>query len=274
MTRRAWLGGAAVAVAGTLRARALGLPIGCQVYPVRQELNQDFAGTLAALRAAGFETIEMCSPPDYGRDFANLAKLSAAEMRRGIEGAGLKCESCHYGFRDLKESLPERIAFAKELGLKQMVLSSFGLPAGARLADWSRAAAEMNGIAARIHAAGMAAGYHNHSTEFHQSEGVLIYDEIMRQFDPKLVGMQFQTGVVSEGFQAADYFTKYPGRFLSIHVADWSPGEKKQVVVGTGIIDWTRLFQTAKPAGVKNYFLEMNLDLMKASIPYMKELKV
>src|SRR5262249_15457556 len=174
-------------------ARALGLPIGCQVYPVRQALNMDFEGTLAKLRSAGFETIEMCSPPAYGRDFANVAKLSAAEIKRAIEGAGLKCESCHYGFRELKESFDDRIAFAQELRLKQMVLSSFGMRPGATLADWSRAAEEWNGIAEKIRKAGMAAGYHNHSFEFQKLEGVLIYDELLRRFDPAVVQLQFQT---------------------------------------------------------------------------------
>src|SRR5262249_41665194 len=148
------------------------------------------------------ETIEMCSPAGYGRDFTNIAKLSPADVNKAIEGAGLKCESCHYGFRELKESLDERIGYARELGLKQMVLASFGLPATAVLADWSRAAEEMNGIAAKIRKAGMAAGFHNHTFEFKELDGVLIYDEVMRRFDPKLVEMQFQTGVISAGYQA------------------------------------------------------------------------
>ncbi len=94
----------------------------------------------------------------------------------------------------------------------------------------------------------------------------------MRTFDPKMVRMQFQTSVVSLGFQAATYFRKYPGRFLSIHVADWSPTEKKQVAVGQGVIDWKQLFAAAKTGGVRNYFVEMNLDLMRASVPYLKKL--
>src|SRR5262245_19628914 len=126
ITRRSWIGGAAASA--LLRAKPLGLPIGCQVYPVRQALNTNFEGTLKDLRSAGFETIEMCSPAGYGRDFANLARLSAAEIRGAIESAGLRCESCHFGFRELKENLEERLSFARELGLTQMVLASFGIP--------------------------------------------------------------------------------------------------------------------------------------------------
>jgi sugar phosphate isomerase/epimerase len=271
-TRREWIGGAAAAA--ILRAKPLRLPIGCQVYPVRQALNNNFEATLKDLRSSGFETIEMCSPPGYGRDFTNLVKLSAAEMRGSIESAGLRCESCHYGFRELKENLEERIAFARELGLKQMVLSSFGLPSTAALADWWAAAETMNGIAEKIRKAGMAVAYHNHTFEFRQLAGALIYDELLRHFDPQLISLQFQTGVISAGFQAAPYFEKYPGRFLSIHVSDWSPVQKKQTAVGTGEIDWPKLFTAARKGGVKNYFLEMSLDLMKSSVPYLRQLQV
>jgi sugar phosphate isomerase/epimerase len=246
------------------------LPIGCQTYPVRQALNADIPGTLADLKSAGFETIEMCSPAGYGRDYSAWAKMSGAEMKRTIEAAGLKCYSCHYAFKEFKENLDERIAFAKDAGLRQMVLSSFGLPATAKMPDWLAAADTLNGIAEKIRKAGIDAGYHNHTNEFQRIDGKLIYDELLGRFDPKLVGLQFQTGVISVGGKASDYFEKYPGRYISIHVADWSAAEKKQVPVGKGDIDWKKLFATAKTAGVKNYFLEMNLDLMKASLPYLQ----
>jgi sugar phosphate isomerase/epimerase len=240
---------------------------------VRGQIGKDLAGTLADLRAGGMETIEMCSPHSYS-EFAPLAKMSGAELKSAIETAGLRCESCHYGWRELRENLEERIAYGKAMGLKQMVLSTFGLPAKATLADWSGAAEQMNGVAEKIRKAGMAAGYHNHTNEFHELEGTLIYDELMKRFDAKLVGMQFQTGVISLGYQAATYFEKYPGRFLSIHAADWSPTEKKQVALGQGELDWKRLFTAARQAGVKNCFLEMTPELMKTSVPYLRELTV
>jgi len=269
--RREFLG-AATAVA-VLRAKPLGMPIGCQTYPVRNEIGKDFAGTLAGLHADGMETIELCSPHSY-KEFAPLARLTTAEMKKTIKDAGLRCESCHYNWRELKERLDERITYAKEIGLKQMVLSSFGLPATAKLADWSRVAEEFNPIAEKIHKAGMAAGFHNHNGEFQQLEGTLIYDELMKRFDAKLVGMQFQTAVISVGYQAATYFEKYPGRFLSIHAADWSAADKSQVALGKGEIDWKKLFAAAREAGVKNYFVEVEPDLMKQSIEFLKTFSV
>ena len=270
--RRQFLGAASAATAAlTLHADPLGMPIGTQVWPVREALAKDFEGTLHSLAGIGFKTIEMCSPPSYA-DLRPLAALTAAQMRRTIEGAGLRCESCHYQFKELKENLDERLAFATELGLKQMVLSTFGLPPTASLADYKQAATELNRIGERTQKAGFQLGYHNHNNEFKELDGVLIYDHLMRQFDAKLVKMQFQVGVISLGFEAATYLKKYPGRFLSLHLADYSTADKTAVAVGSGVVDWKKLFAAAKTGGVRNYFVEMNLNAMKASYTYLHKL--
>jgi sugar phosphate isomerase/epimerase len=276
LLRNSALGIAALS-AGTpeLRADPLGLPIGCQVYPVRTLLEKDFDGTLRELSAIGYRMIEMCSPPGYARSgFGSLVNVKASEMRQRIYAAGLGCESSHYQFRELTENLDERIAYAKELGLKQMIVSTFSLPRDATMADWARAAGELNKIGEQTRKAGLQVGLHNHNFEFREIDGVLIYDKLMSELDPKLVKMQFQVSVISLGYEAATYFEKYPGRFVSIHLQDWSSSDKKMVPVGQGVVDWKKLFTAAKKGGVKNYFVEMNLDAMRASYPYLHNLKV
>ena len=221
----------------------------------------------------GYQNIEMCSPPDYKQlGFGPLDGMPAPEMREKIQAAGLRCESCHYPFAALKTHLDERIAYAKELGLKQMIISTFSLPKDAQIADWLRAADEANKMAERVRAAGMQMGFHNHDFEFHKLDGELIYDKLMGAFDPQLIKMQFQVNVISLGYQAADYFEKYPGRFISIHLQDWSPETKKDVALGTGVVNWKRLFASAKKAGVKNYFVELEGNDLKASVPFVRGL--
>ena len=110
-----------------------------------------------------------------------------------------------------------------------MVLSSFGLPRRGHAGRLEAGAAELNKIGETTQKAGMQLGFHNHNNEFKELDGVLIYDELMRTFDPKLVKMQFQVAVISLGFEAATYLKKYPGRFLSMHLADYSTAEKKAV---------------------------------------------
>jgi sugar phosphate isomerase/epimerase len=276
ISRRELLGGAAAAAAGLVSIRAvradpLGMPIGVQTWMVRDALQKDFAGTLKTLADSGFLMIEMCSPPGYG--WTSLANMTAAQMRKTIEAAGLHCESCHYQFQELRRNLDDRIAFAKELGLTQMILSTFGLPNTATMADWLGAAAELNTIGERTQKAGIQLGFHNHDFEFREIDGALVYDKLMGAFDPKLIRMQFQVAVISLGYKAATYLQKYPGRFISLHLADYAPAEKKQVALGQGAVNWPELFTVAKTGGVKNYFVEMDLDLMKASIPYLHSLK-
>jgi sugar phosphate isomerase/epimerase len=263
------------ATAMELEANPLGMPIGCQTYPVAESIARDFEGTLRQIAAVGYRMIEMCSPPGYEKaGFGPLMKMKASEIRRMIHGAGLGCESCHFQFRELKESLDDRIAYAQELGLKQMIVATFALRRDATLADWTQAADELNKIGEQTRKAGIQLGFHNHDFEFKEIGGVLIYDELMKKLDPKLVKMQFQVAVISLGYEAATYLTKYPGRFISLHLVDWSAAEKKIVPIGTGSIDWKKLFAAAKTGGIKNYFVEMNWDLMQASVPYLHKLKV
>jgi sugar phosphate isomerase/epimerase len=271
--RRFFEGAAAVAAAARLHADPLKMPIGFQSYSVRDLIAKDFAGTMKQMAGMGFRAIEMCSPPGYERaGFGTLTGLSASAMRNTIETAGLKCESCHYQFRELQEKGEERIAFARELGLKQMVVASFGIKEGSPLADWTKAAATMNRIGEQTKKAGIQAAFHNHHGEFAKAGDTLIYDHLLTQLDPALVKLQFQVAVVNIGFHAADYMKKYPGRFVSLHLADWSATEKKTVPIGQGLVDWKKLFAAAKKGGVRNYFVEMNLDLMRDSVPYLRKL--
>ncbi len=251
------------------------MPIGFQTWVVREKLAKDFAGTLREMAGLGYQTVEMCSPPDYvSSGFGPLMSLTASEMRRTIQDAGLRCESCHYPFEGLKQNLDARIAFAKELGLKQLVISGYWLKDNATLADWQRQCEESNRVGEKTLAAGLPLVFHNHHFEFKQLEGRLIYDAMMAVLDPKLVKMQFQVAVISDGFKAATYFHKYPGRFLSMHLADWSAKEKKTVALGQGVVDWKELFTAAQTGGVKNYFVEMDLPLLKPSCTYLQGLEV
>jgi sugar phosphate isomerase/epimerase len=123
----------------------------------------------------------------------------------------------------------------------------------------------------KIKKAGMQAGFHNHSFEFEKLDGQLIYDALLKRFDPQLVKMQFQTEVINLGYKGSDYFTKYPGRFISAHLSDWT-ADKKQAPVGKGIIDWKEFFATAKTGGVETFFVEMEFDTFKDSASFIKAL--
>lgn len=254
-------------------AKALKKPLGFQVWTIKDQLINDFAGTLKSMADMGYQSVEMCSPPGYeSSGFGPLMKLSAKEMKTIVEDAGLVLESTHYGMGELRDSLKERMEWAAESGQKQMICSSFWLPKNATMSDWHKAIDELNEIGAKTKREGLQMGFHNHHMEFEKIDGVLIYDELMDRFDPDLVKMQFQVAVISIGYKAAHYFNKYPGRFISAHLADWSTATEKQVPIGKGVVDWKELLEAADKCGVKNYFVEMDPETFKDSADYLLKL--
>jgi sugar phosphate isomerase/epimerase len=245
------------------------MPIGFQSWTVREMLGKDFTGTLTTMADMDYTLMELCSPKGYvDSGFGFLTNMQTAVIKKTINDAGLECPSCHFGFNELTDDLDDRIQFAHDMGLTQMICSSFGLPKTATLNDYFTAADKLNKAAEKIKAAGMQAGYHNHETEFTQLDGQLIYDALMKRFDANLVKMQFQTEVINLGYKASDYFKKYPGRFISAHLSDWT-ANKKQVPVGQGVINWNEFFDAAKTAGVKNFFVEMDFNTFKNSAAYI-----
>ncbi len=220
-----------------LRANPLGMPLGCQTWPVREMIAKDFPGTIKQLATAGFQTIELCSPVGYADNgFAGLAKYSGTELRKILSDAGVSCVSSHFGIDELRKDQAGRITWAKDVGLTQMIVPSLDGPKNL--------------------------------------EGKRTYDVLFELLDPKLVKFQFQVSTISRGYDAAEYFTKYPGRFISMHVQGWSAEAKKIMPVGQDTLDWKKIFAAAKTGGIKNYFVEMNLEMMKASVPYLHNLQV
>jgi sugar phosphate isomerase/epimerase len=258
-----------------LKADPLGLPIGCQTWPVRDLIAKDFPGTIKQLAAAGFQTIELCSPIGYSDSgFAGLAKYKGAELRKILSDSGISCVSSHFGMEELRGDQERSIAWAKDVGLTQMLVASLGGPKKPTMDDVKHAADDYNKIAERAAKAGIQQGLHNEEFEMSTVDGKRTYDVLFELLDPKLVKFQFQVSTISRGFDAAEYFNKYPGRFISMHVQGWSAQTRKIMPVGEDSLDWKKIFSAAKTGGIKNYFVEMNLDMMKASVPYLRKLQV
>jgi len=243
---------------------------GFQVWTIKDKLIPDFAATLKEMAVMGYTQVEMCSPLGYtSSGFGPLNSMSGTEMKKIIDDSGLTCVSSHYGMGELRESLDNRIEWATQLGMKQMVCSSFWLPEGASVDEYRKACEELNAIGEKTKAAGIQMVFHNHHMEFEKRGEELIYEEMMRVLNPELVKMQFQVAVVNIGYKAADYFRKYPGRFQSAHLADWSKEKDAQVPIGQGDIDWKDFFEAAKVGGVQNFFVEMDPETFKPSAEFL-----
>lgn len=235
------------------------LSFGFQTWTLRDELGNDLPGTLKKMADLGYKEVEFCSPLGYtDTPFEKFNSMSGKELRRIIEDAGLTCRSSHFNMQELREHLDNRIEWAHEMGITQIVASSFWLPKNATVADYNKSCDELNTIGAKTKAAGIQTGFHNHHMEFEKLDGKLIYDALLERLDPEAVKMQFQVAVVNIGYKAADYFRKHPGRFISAHLSDWSAEKETQVPIGQGMVDWNDFFKAAEIGGVKNFFVEMD----------------
>jgi len=296
MSRREFFrrAGADAAVAGVLaagvmklEANPLGLPIGSQTYPHRAMIKDgNFAGLLSVLSGMGVQAIELCSPIGYA-EFAGLS--DGKQVRKVIADHGLTCDSAHFSMKELREKQGDAIKWAEDAGITHMVTATLGGGNAPTMDDVKRAADEYNRIAAVAARAGRQQGLHNEGFELSEVDGKRTYDVLLDLLDAKLVKFQFQMSTISRGFVAAEYFTKYPGRFNSMHVQDvdlnatpppsprrgaGSQGRGVQTSVGKGSIDWVKTFKAAKAGGVTSYYVEQNMDLTKASVAFLKTLKV
>lgn len=235
-------------------AARIDLPIGLQLYSVRELLPKDFDETLKQLRGMGYGVVEA----------AGYYNKTAAEWKQSMDEAGLRCISSHHVLADLKSKLNELIDYGKAIGLEYMICSWAGMhrnPAKKGeldLDDWRWVADQFNQIGHKVKAAGMQFGYHNHTMEFRMENGVLYYDELLKRTDPKYVVFEMDCGwVVAAGFNPVKWLSKTPERFPLLHVKDMAKGVGGQwhsVVLGTGIIDYHPIFKAA--TGLKQYFIE------------------
>ena len=268
----------------TIDANPLGIPIGSQTYPHRALIQSGhFAELAATLTQIGVQAVEMCSPFDY-EEFAPLRDGKA--VKKVLADHGLTCDSGHFGMHELRTQQAASIAWAHDVGITHMTTATLGDGKDpTTLDDVKRAADEYNKIAAAAKKEGIQQGLHNEGFEMTSVGGRRTYDILLELLDPSLVKFQFQMSTISRGFVAADYFTKYPGRFYSMHVQDVDLKSKKaqgpdddgrgvQVPVGQGSIDWTKTFKAAKDAGVTSYYVEQTMAFTKESVEYLKKLKV
>ena len=279
--------------AGLLPSRAalgmaLGLPLGLQLYSVREMLPTDFEGTLKRIAALGYEEVEA----------AGFFHHTAAEVKAAMTGAGLRCVSAHYPSDELHKRLDEIIAFHKELGARYIVCSSPGYktaPAAGSprpalaLEDWRWNAGEFNKFGEKVKAAGMQFGYHNHFHEFMKVDGVVPYDELLRLTDPALVTFEMDCGWVKVGGgDPTVYLRDHADRISMLHVKDFKPlaagaavGTRPEPAeLGQGTMDMRAVLRAATPGRIKHVFVEQEgfdmppFESLKVDAEYMRGSKV
>jgi sugar phosphate isomerase/epimerase len=281
----ALIGGSALLQSGKLYAQTLNLPLAIQLYSVRELLPTDFAGTLKKLGGLGYREVEA----------AGYYNHSAAEVKQAMRDAGLHLVSAHYPASALHAQLDEIIAFNKEVGVQYIICASPqkknpapGKPGPFTMDDWHWNAEQLNQFGEKVSAAGLKFGYHNHYTEFHKTDGLVPYDELMRLTDPAKVAMEMDCGWVTiGGGDPVAFLKKYPTRIVMLHVKDfkrssepWSATNRPKIAeLGQGFIDYGPILSAAAKTGhVKHCFVEQEgfdmppMESLKVDADYMRKL--
>jgi sugar phosphate isomerase/epimerase len=270
---------AAAACVGTSRlaAKPIGLPIGLQLYSVRDLLAKDFTGTLSKVRGDGYTVVEAAGY--YGR--------TAPEFRKAMDQAGLRCVSTHHPLGALLGHEDELIEYGHTLGLQYIVCPGLrhrdpAAKGPLKLDDYRWACGELNRIGEMVKKAGMVFGYHNHMREFEKEDGVVYFDEMLRLTDPKLVVFEMDCGWVwGAGVNPVTYLRKTPKRFPLLHIKDiekTADGKFHSPALGKGTIDNRAIFRAA--TALKYYFIEQEefdmdpIEELRLNADYMRNLDV
>jgi sugar phosphate isomerase/epimerase len=284
----------AAAAASTLPAGVLAQHrkierIGLQLYSVRDLMKADVAGTLAKVAEIGFKEVE----------FAGLFGRAPKDVRAMLDSNGLSAPATHVDWATVEKRLPETLETARVLGHQFIIVPYVGEAERKQPDIWKKAADLFNRAGAETQKAGIQFAYHQHGFEFVPSEalgGKLPYDYLLENTNPDLVKMELDIcWTVAAEQDPATYFTRYPGRFPLVHVKDWlkdgtqskayegalGAGTKftgQMTNVGSGSIDWKRIFAQSETAGIKHYIVEHDnpkspLDDLRTSFNYVRDLR-
>jgi sugar phosphate isomerase/epimerase len=292
MDRRSFLG---TLTAATLLTRRLGWAapehqaerIGVQLYTVRDVLKKDYAGTLAGVAAIGYREVEFAQYFEHAPRFDHPPK----EVRAMLDRDRLQATSAHVPYRVLGEGWPQVLEVSHVLGHSYLVNPAIDEALRKQPDGWKRAAETFNRSGEASKKAGIQFAYHNHWMEFQPVGGKLPYDILLEKCDPDLVKMEMDLCWISvAGHDPVEYFHRYPGRFPLVHVKDMkklpSPGDPMteatlrplMTEVGSGVIDWKRIFAHSETAGIKVYIVEHDwpaspFESIETSYKYMKSLR-
>lgn len=221
------------------------IPIGLQLYSVREDAAKDLAGVLRSVAGMGYEGVE----------FAGYYGHSAADVRKMLDDNGLKCCGGHLGLDTLLgDALPATIEFQRTLGNIYLIVPGFAGSRTSSKAAWLETAGIMNDIAGRLKPHGMWTGYHNHHTEFKPMEGELPWDIFFGNTNPEVI-MQFDTGnALVGGAEAGPFLRRYPGRATTVHLKEHSATNDK-ALIGEGDVKWDEIFELCETVGATKWYI-------------------
>ena len=250
LTRRGFIGAGALSAAALTYGQKKPIPIGLEMYSVRQSLMKDRMGTIKAVADLGYQDMEFYAP--YYQWTAGEVK----EVRKLLDDKGVRCLSTHNSLTNYKpENIQKAIDYNKMLGAHFMVIASAGQPT--TLDGWKEVAGQLTAGAELLKPAGLRGGYHNHQAEFTPIDGKRPI-EVIAANTPKDFMLQLDVGTCLQmGSDPVAWINANPGRINSLHLKDWTKATGYQVLLGEGDGPWKALFAASeKTGGVEFYLIE------------------
>jgi sugar phosphate isomerase/epimerase len=226
------------------------IPVGLELYSVREEYMRDLPATVTAVAKMGYEVVEFWAP------YYEWTPSQAKDVRKLLDDLGVKCNSTHNsGAAVTPEGLKKAIELNQMIGSKAIIQAS--APPARTIDDWKALGNKLTSFAEQLRPLGMATGYHNHATEWRPLGGQRPMDVIAAN-TPKEVILQFDVGTCLEA--AADpveWINANPGRIKSVHCKDWGagPGRSYSVAFGEGDAPWLKIFDAVESIGGIEYYL-------------------
>jgi sugar phosphate isomerase/epimerase len=248
ISRRSFLGSIAIAPLAVAIARSRQIPVGLELYSVRDELQNDLTGTVRSVAKMGYQCVEFFGP------YYEWTTDDARQVRAELDELGIQCHSTHNGLDALTPAgIGKAIDLNKILGTRYLVNSSAGNLH--TVDDWKRAAESLNRANDTLKMHGLYAGYHNHDAEWRPVEGKKPMEILAATLD-KSIMLQLDVGTCLEaGSDPVDWINRNPGRIRSIHLKDWSPQRQYKVLFGEGAAPWKEIFAAAEKTGGVEYYL-------------------
>jgi sugar phosphate isomerase/epimerase len=249
-SRRSFLAFTAVMPWAWRAGASSAIPMGIEMYSVREELKKDPQGTVRAVAEMGYQGLEFYAP------YFEWNHAQAKEMKKLMDGLGIRCFSTHNdaGYMN-KENIQKAIDLNLNLGSKYVVMASSQPKPG--LDGWKEVAEALNFASDKLEGSGLEAGYHNHQLEFTPVNGVKPMEILAKNTKPSVM-LQLDVGTcVSTGSDPVAWIRGNPGRIRSLHCKDWSPeaGKGYAVLFGEGVTDWKGIFAAAESVGGAEYYL-------------------
>ncbi|MBT2563458.1 TIM barrel protein [Pedobacter sp. ISL-68] len=243
--------------------------IGIGLFTLREQLTADVKATIEQVAKIGYNQVETYYGYPGKYEVKGFWGLEAKDFNTLLKANDLTSPSGHYNLTDFLSSgddkmLKSHIETAATVGQKYFVIPALptDIRANGTLDDYKRMALKFNQAAELCQKSGLKLAYHNHNFEFKdQGNGATGYEILLAETDAKLVGFELDIfWAVNAGLNPVDMFKKNPGRYRMFHVKDMDKTDKAVFVeVGSGRIDFKRIFAAAKLAGVDYIFTEQDI---------------